>query len=343
MKKPYTTHFKMSDFERRNFFPLWHNTSPAMVTPLTRRNVPRTDKSARSNSIFRIVLCMLSALCLAPLLACALPDAQHVKVASTLTVKQIVETKTQAKAGNAYSQGMLARKYLFGQIKKLPNYNKALYWSRQAIQKNDPVAHYNLALLYDIGAGVQQNKALYVQHATSAFKHAQKSLSSSHHQERMMANYILGTLYFWGIPGIQKQNFDLSFTHYMRAANEGDLTAMRCVAFMYYYGLGTPQNLKKAFEWTQFLAQLGLGDEQYALGNLYQKGEGVKANPDKATYWLNRAARSGSLQAMREMVSLAAKGKLNMSTLKRSSWWSLYGKMQVANLASMKHHGNPED
>ncbi len=48
-------------------------------------------------------------------------------------------------------------------------------------------------------------------------------------------------------------------------------------------------------------------EAQVYLGVMYTKGDGVEKDNDEAAYWLNRAARKGSITAQRYLEKLSAK------------------------------------
>ncbi|MDX1512386.1 MAG: tetratricopeptide repeat protein [Gammaproteobacteria bacterium] len=58
------------------------------------------------------------------------------------------------------------------------------------------------------------------------------------------------------------------------------------------------ERYEEAFSATMKSAELGEPTAMYSLVNMYEKGLGVKADPDKAVYWAEQAAERGHLGAM---------------------------------------------
>lgn len=65
-----------------------------------------------------------------------------------------------------------------------------------------------------------------------------------------------------------------------------------------------------AFEATLNAARLGEPTAMFSLVNMYEKGMGVTANPDRALYWAMQAAENGHLGAMALMEQVYRRGRL---------------------------------
>lgn len=65
-----------------------------------------------------------------------------------------------------------------------------------------------------------------------------------------------------------------------------------------------------AFEATLNAARLGEPTAMFSLVNMYEKGMGVTANPDRALYWALQAAENGHLGAMALMEQVYRRGRL---------------------------------
>ena len=70
------------------------------------------------------------------------------------------------------------------------------------------------------------------------------------------------------------------------------------------------------FEETKRFAERGCVDAQYYLGNMYYKGEGVKAKYAEAVRWWTKAAGQGHVDAKYELENLLKK----MENPKWRSW-----------------------
>ena len=69
----------------------------------------------------------------------------------------------------------------------------------------------------------------------------------------------------------------------------------------YVHGIGTEQDLEKAFACFSDAAQSGLPEAQYELGVCYRCGEGTEQDIKTALYWYEKAANQGYLGAYQNM------------------------------------------
>ncbi len=70
---------------------------------------------------------------------------------------------------------------------------------------------------------------------------------------------------------------------------------------------------EEAFEATLKAARLGEPTAMYSLVNMYEKGIGVTANPDRALHWAAQAAEHGHLGAMALMEQVYRSGRLGQT------------------------------
>lgn len=80
-------------------------------------------------------------------------------------------------------------------------------------------------------------------------------------------------------------------------AKNGDVLAQYNLGWMYDNGEGVVQNYEKAFEWYSKAANQGFAMAQYNLGLLYQNGQGVEKDDQRAFEWYRKAASNGHPQA----------------------------------------------
>lgn len=70
----------------------------------------------------------------------------------------------------------------------------------------------------------------------------------------------------------------------------------------YYYGQGFPKpDFQQAAMWLEKAANQDYDDAQYQLGLCYEKGQGVKQNPEKAREWYEKAAANGNNKAKQKI------------------------------------------
>lgn len=86
--------------------------------------------------------------------------------------------------------------------------------------------------------------------------------------------------------------------YYSRAAQKGHVIATCNLATCYYRGKGVKEDLLKAARLWRKAALKGDHQSQSELGIMYRFGEGVRCNRKLALYWLLRAARGNSAEAL---------------------------------------------
>ncbi|MCL2188658.1 MAG: sel1 repeat family protein [Defluviitaleaceae bacterium] len=106
------------------------------------------------------------------------------------------------------------------------------------------------------------------------------------------AQNTLGLIFFIGewLP----QDFDKAKEWLLKAEEQENIEATHNLGTVYY----TEQKLEKAVAQWQKAAQQGYADAQYCLGISYERGEGVKADNNRALEWLEKAAEQGHEEAL---------------------------------------------
>lgn len=96
---------------------------------------------------------------------------------------------------------------------------------------------------------------------------------------------------------------------YRAAAEHGDADAQYALGIMYDSGQGVPKNHATADEWYGRAAGQGDAHAQSSLGLAYLKGRGMPRNYAKATQWLSKAADQGSATAQYDLGLMYARGQ----------------------------------
>ena len=112
----------------------------------------------------------------------------------------------------------------------------ALATFRSLSEQGDPVAQYNLGVMYDRGAGVPENDA-----------EAMKWYRLAADQNYSSAELNLGLLYYEG-RGVPK-NLDEAVKWYRRAADKGVSEAQFNLGAMYANGEGVPRSYVESYKW----------------------------------------------------------------------------------------------
>lgn len=91
-----------------------------------------------------------------------------------------------------------------------------------------------------------------------------------------------------GVP----QDLRRAFLLYLKAAEAGDDESQCSLGFCYFDGLGTIQNLKECVRWWTASAEAGYPHSCCDLGTCYLSGFGIAENTEKAVYWFQKASTS---------------------------------------------------
>lgn len=91
----------------------------------------------------------------------------------------------------------------------------------------------------------------------------------------------------------------------VRAAEGGEPLAQRMLAGLYQRGDGVARNLERAAELYSRAAEQGDAEAQFNLGNMYLLGEGVQPDEAWAMTYYRQAARQGHALAKRNLTQLA--------------------------------------
>jgi localization factor PodJL len=170
---------------------------------------------------------------------------------------------------------------------------------RNAAQKGDPSAEFEIAARFAEGRGITQD-----------FKQAIVWYQRSAQRGFAPAQYRLGTLFERGIG--TKADAARAKVWYGRAAEQGHVKAMHNLAVM-NAGRDPSADYAVAIQWFTEAAERGLADSQYNLGVLYESGLGLQRDYKLAYQWLSLAARGGDKDAGRRRDQV--RGKLEEAEL----------------------------
>jgi TPR repeat protein len=162
---------------------------------------------------------------------------------------------------------------------------------------DNPNAQISLAILYNNGQGVVQDKT--------------KALSMC--QSLVNKGYVDAYL---GLASIAKDNGDYAtaFNYYAKVANEGSeplyvASAMNSIGYMYNYGQGVSIDYAKAMEWYTKSANLGNNYAMNNIGYMYNHGQGVSIDYAKAMEWYLKVANLGNANAMNNIGAMYEAGE----------------------------------
>ena len=100
-----------------------------------------------------------------------------------------------------------------------------------------------------------------------------------------------------GLAALQKGDYAAAFREWTPLAERGDAVAQFNLALMYDNGQGVRQDCQKALKWYALAAEQGDAEAQFNLGVMYYRGQGVRQDYITAHMWANIAAVNGSEMA----------------------------------------------
>lgn len=197
--------------------------------------------------------------------------------------KDVAALTRMAEAGDPVAQYNLGVMYGEGDGVR-QDHKEAVRLYRLSAAQGDADAQYNLGVSYDKGLGITQD-----------YKEAVRLYRLSAAQGKAMAQYNLGVKYNKGA-GV-RQDYTEAVNWFRKAADQGLAEAQYNLGFMYFNGEGVRQNDAIAVSWYRKASDQGLADAQFALGYIYHKGKGVDQDYVQALKWYNLSVVSGSKEA----------------------------------------------
>ncbi|GAB4190758.1 MAG: hypothetical protein Tsb002_18970 [Wenzhouxiangellaceae bacterium] len=195
-------------------------------------------------------------------------------------------TKAYEEAAAAGSSAAMQRLYRLLKSGSETDQQQALEWLLRAAHDGDRQAMVDLAWRFDEGDGIEQSeaKAIYWWRKAAALGHSESLSTLSHQLDRHSD------------PALAAQA--IAFAR--QAAELHDVWGMNNAAFYARDGEldATPEQI---LLWFQMAAERGADNAQRALGQRYQRGDGVPRDLAKARYWLEQAAAQDNADALNQL------------------------------------------
>jgi TPR repeat protein len=160
-------------------------------------------------------------------------------------------------------------------------------------KQDDPPSQSKLAVLYEQGAGVEQNNG-------EALRWYQRAAAAGD----LAATNNIGFLYFAG-QGVER-NIAEALRWFVRAAELGSTGAMDNIGEMYARGIGVEQSDTEAFQWFRKAADRGHGTAACKVGSCYGAGRGVAQDNVQAYLWFSVGIAAG-LDSAQDRDAVASK------------------------------------
>ena len=117
-----------------------------------------------------------------------------------------------------------------------------------------------------------------------------------------------------GMAAAERQDFATAFRELKPAAEQGDSEAQFALGFMYETGEGVPEDDVKAAQWYEKAAQQGEPNAQNNLGLLYAFGKGVRKDLVQAYFWFDIAAENSQADFDRQNAIKSRDAASNLMT-----------------------------
>ncbi len=112
-----------------------------------------------------------------------------------------------------------------------------------------------------------------------------------------------------GMDAAKRGDHETALTDWLPLAAQGDIDAQFALGFLYNTGQGVPQDYAQAHKWYLKAAAQGHATAQVNLGVLYANGQGVPSDYAQAREWYLKAAAQGHARAQVKLGVLYAEGR----------------------------------
>ena len=100
-----------------------------------------------------------------------------------------------------------------------------------------------------------------------------------------------------GVTAYLNEEYERAMLEWAECAKDGDARAMAYIGYIYFAGLGFPQDDAKAFEWFERAAEKGDPDAIASLARMYAHGWGVEKDMEEAFALMERVKEKDNFAA----------------------------------------------
>ncbi len=216
-----------------------------------------------------------------------------------------------AEGGDPDIMEHLAQMYVNGDDDVAQDFEKSAYWWEKLANTGNATGQFNLGLYYAKGCGVKRDFAKATEWmkksaengdedapaaaelydgASVKLKKAEAGDPVAQAEMAKLYTQLGGSLEQFGT----QQDYDEAFKWAKKAADQGNLDGMYCLALCYEHGRGTPVAKTKAAMTYEKAANLGHAPSQWNLAVCYLSGSGYERNEVKGYMWAYQAADQGN-------------------------------------------------
>jgi S1-C subfamily serine protease len=112
-----------------------------------------------------------------------------------------------------------------------------------------------------------------------------------------------------GLAAFNEGDYQAAFREWEPLAQSGEVDAQFALGYLYEYGEGVTQSYRQAAYWYGKAADAGDADAAVAMGYLYESGLGVKQNFRRAVEYYSIASDQGDAYAMYYLARMVAEGR----------------------------------
>ncbi|MDH5512528.1 MAG: sel1 repeat family protein [Gammaproteobacteria bacterium] len=116
-----------------------------------------------------------------------------------------------------------------------------------------------------------------------------------------------------GVRAFNANQFTRARELWLPLAESGDVRAQYAIGRLYEKGNGVERDLETAISWYQKAADRGHADSEYRLAVGYAYGMGIARDEAKALSWLRRAANHGQKRAQKVLAQAYKEGRLGLA------------------------------
>ncbi len=151
------------------------------------------------------------------------------------------------------------------------------------------------------------------------FKNAGRHLMSASQKKDAAAFFILGTMQLTG-QGMRK-DAKAAAENFEKSANLGNRHGQYTIALLYDRGEGVIEDKQKALNWALLAAAQGDRDATYASAVWLERGYSGKAEPFLAVSLYEKAAEQGHVNAMKSLVAIYGGDAGVPKNKERAQYW----------------------
>ncbi len=188
---------------------------------------------------------------------------------------------------------------------KIHDYENAHKHFMIAANEGDAKSQLNLGVMYANGEHVEKNLDTALQWFRKASENG-INIADQYIQKLEYEKKQVDSQMFFKKAFEYYKSGDLAqaFECFSIAANAGHCGAQYCLGNMYDFGESVPVDDEKAFYWYKEAADQGHTDAQYNVAVLYEKGRGVERSLENACLYYSKAALSGNRSAHQAYLEL---------------------------------------